>query len=137
MAESMSRRGLDSPEEKASVPDYDQVRAIIEVAKKNGWDLESLHLIPKDLPPANRGTVTRKQVMERNRVVKRILQRFSEILTPPVPSDLERAIRGKDRSTWLPWEQEAVQRIDYWRSEIDKIRPEIVRELTRVIHRYF
>ena len=29
---------------------YDYVKTVITIAKKNGWDLESLDLIPKDLP---------------------------------------------------------------------------------------
>lgn len=108
---------------------YDYVKTVITIAKKNGWDLESLDLIPKDLPITGELSLSRKQVTERNRLVKSIFQRFSKILTPPIPSDLEQSIRGKDPSNWLPWEKEALEKIGQWRDEIAKIRPEVLKEL--------
>lgn len=108
---------------------YDYARTVITVAKKNGWDLETLGLIPKDLPVTAAGILSRKQITERNRLVKSIFQRFSSILTPPIPSDLERSIRSKDPEHCLPWEKEAIEKIAQWRDEIEKIRPEILNEL--------
>lgn len=108
---------------------YDYARTVIAMAKKNGWDIETLGLIPKDLPVTAAGILSRKQITERNRLVKSIFQRFSSILTPPIPSDLERSIRSKDPAKWLPWEKEAIEKIAQWRDEIEKIRPEILNEL--------
>ena len=75
-------------------------------------------------------SLSRKQVTERNRLVKSIFQRFSSILTPPIPSDLEQLIRSKDAGNWLPWEKEVIEKIGQWRDEIAKIRPEILNELS-------
>jgi hypothetical protein len=108
---------------------YDYVKTVITIAKKNGWDLESLDLIPKDLHIAGEASFSKKQVTERNRLVKSIFQRFSSILTPPIPPDLEQSIRNKDEGNWLPWEKEVIEKIGQWRDEIAKIRPEILNEI--------
>lgn len=112
---------------------YDYLKTVITIAKKNGWDLESLDLIPKDLPIAGKVSLSRKQVTERNRLVKSIFRRFSSILSPPVPSDLEHSIRSKGAGNWLPWEREVIEKIGHWRDEIAKIRPEILNELGRAL----
>jgi hypothetical protein len=112
---------------------YDYVKTVITIARKNGWDLESLDLIPKDLHITREVSLSKKQVAERNRLVKSILQRFSSILTPPIPPDLEQSIRNKDACNWLPWEKEVIERIGQWREEIAKIRPEILKELRCII----
>jgi hypothetical protein len=108
---------------------YDYAKTVITLAKKNGWDIETLGLVPKDLPVTADGALSRKQVTERNRLVKSIFQRFSSILTPPIPSDLEQSIISKDPDNWLPWEKEAIEKIGQWRDAIEKIRPEIFNEL--------
>lgn|GEM_PF-1838423 len=110
---------------------YDYVKLIVTVAKKNGWDLEELDLIPKDIPAGNPISFTRKEVTEHNRVVKKILQRFSRLLTPPVPPDLERSILSKEQSSWLPWEQDVMEKAGTWRQEMTRARPEILEELGR------
>ncbi len=112
---------------------YDYALTVINMARKSGWDIETLGLIPKDLPVTPAGILSRKQVAERNRLVKSIFQRFSSILTPPIPSDLERSIRSKAPDQWLPWEKEAIEKIAQWRDEIEKVRPEILNELSCVL----
>ncbi len=44
-----------------------------------------------------------------------------ELFEPPVPEELEASIRVKRRSLWLPWEAEAIRKIDRWRSDIKAI----------------
>lgn len=41
-----------------------------------------------------------------------------EALEPPVPAELEAAIRVKKRSWWLPWEAEAIRKIERWRGDV-------------------
>jgi hypothetical protein len=125
--ESVGRR--EALSKQFSEANYDYVKTVITMAKKNGWDLESLDLIPKDLPITGEVSLSRKQVTERNRLVKSILQRFSSILTPPIPHELEQSIRSKDACNWLPWEKEVIERVGQWRDEIAQIRPEILKEL--------
>ncbi|MEI7448377.1 MAG: hypothetical protein WCJ75_02035 [Desulfomonile sp.] len=124
----------DAPSSKQNLTIYyDYVKAIVNVAKKNGWDLENLDLIPRDLPVTEQVKLTKKQVVERDRLLKNILQRFAKILTPPVPLDLERSILNKDRARWLPWEKEVIEKATSWRKDIALIKPEILKELGRTI----
>lgn len=116
----------------SSTADYDYLKEIIKVAKRNGWDLNSLHLVPKDLPPNPGAPLTRREFQDLNKSVKAVLTRFSQALTPPVPSDLEKSIRRRQPETWLPWELEAIEKIDNWRRKIRRIRPRILKELNRV-----
>ena len=112
-------------------PSFDHTKTIIAMARRNGWDIEGLGLIPKNLAVIQETGLSRKQVTERNRLVKSIFKRFSRILTSPIPSDLEESIRSKAPSSWLPWEEEAIEKIGQWRNELEKIRPAILSELAR------
>ncbi len=109
---------------------YKYVKTLINIAKKNGLDIESLDLIPKDLPPITDESLSKREIAGRNRLVKSIFQRFSSILTPPIPRDLEKSIKSKEPNNWLPWEKEAMEKSALWRNEIATIRPEILRELS-------
>ncbi len=39
----------------------------------------------------------------------------------PVPEELEASIRIRKRSTWLPWEAEAIRKIEKWREDLASI----------------
>ncbi len=41
-----------------------------------------------------------------------------EGIEPPVPVELEASIRIKKKSSWLPWESEAIRKIERWRSDV-------------------
>ncbi|MBI4962759.1 MAG: hypothetical protein HY913_05725 [Desulfomonile tiedjei] len=112
---------------------YDDLKAILALATKNGWDVESLGLISKDLRPTEHSPLTRKQKLERDRLVKSIFRRFSSFLTPPVPPDLEQSILSRAKETWLPWEREVIERITSWRLEMSKVKPTILAELNSVL----
>ncbi len=111
--------------------DYDYLKEIVKMARKNGWDLEELGLIPRELPVDRQPVLTKKQADERNRLVKSILQRFARLLRTPVPAELEADIRSKEQDSWLPWEQEAIDRIDNWRNQVNEIKPEIVDQIKK------
>jgi hypothetical protein len=48
---------------------------------------------------------------------------------PPVPEELEASIRIRKRATWLPWEAEAIRKIERWRSDVVVIDRQIARGL--------
>ena len=133
MVKGQSTARSGSSEKKTAAAEYDHLKAIITVSRKNGWDLESIGLIRKDLPLSNRVPLTRKQVIEHNRLLTSVLKRFSKILTPPVPLDLESHIKSKDEAALLPWEEEALQKVSRWRSEINRFKPQIIDELRRAL----
>ncbi len=122
-----------SSDEKTAAAEYDRLKALITIAKKNGWDLENMGLVLKDLPNSKAVPLTRKQVLEQNRLLKSILKRFSKILTPPVPLDLENHIKTKEGTALLPWEAEALQKVSRWRNEVNKVKPQIMEELRRAL----
>ncbi|MBI5252757.1 MAG: hypothetical protein HY912_24945 [Desulfomonile tiedjei] len=124
-------RDTDSGTRGAAAP-YDRVKAMVAIAKKNGWEIERLGLIPKDLPTEPL-TLTKKQVQQRNKLVKGILEKFSRALTPPVPPDLEEYIRCKNEEDRLPWEEEALEKVEVWREEVAELRPQILGELRRAL----
>ena len=128
-----SLRQKETSAETSPTKAYDHIKTVVGIAKKNGWDLDSLGLIEKDLPPAKPAELTRKQVLERNRQVKGVLKRFSRILTPPVPSDLEQSLKKKEQDSLLPWEEEVLEKAEKWRTQVKKAKPEIVEELRRAI----
>ncbi len=133
MVKGQSLQRSSFSDEKTAAAKYDRLKALITIAKKNGWDLESMGLLLKDLPASKSLSLTRKQVMEQNRLLKNILKRFSKILTPPVPLDLESHIKSKDETALLPWEAEALQKVSLWRNEISKVKPQIMEELRRAL----
>jgi hypothetical protein len=133
MVKAQSLQRSSSADEKTGAANYDRLKALITIAQKNGWDLESMGLVLKDLPASKSLSLTRKQVTEQNRLLKNILKRFSKILTPPVPLDLESHIKSKDENALLPWESEALQKVSQWRSEISKVKPQIMEELRRAL----
>ncbi len=133
MTKGESLQKNETSSEKSAALNYDYIRTVVSIAKKNGWDLDSLGLIEKDLPPAKPATLTRKQVLEQNRQVKGILKRFSRILTPPVPTDLEQSLKKKKQENLLPWEEEVLEKAAKWRKQVKKAKPEILQELRRAI----
>jgi hypothetical protein len=133
MVKGQSLQRSSFSDEKTAAANYDRLKALITIAKKNGWDLESMGLVLKDLPASKSLSLTRKQVTEQNRLLKNILKRFSKILTPPVPLDLESHIKSKDETALLPWEAEALQKVSLWRNEISKVKPQIMAELRRAL----
>ncbi len=130
--DALRRKGAD--EKPGARQKYDHVKELMKIAAKNEWDVESLKLISKDLPKTEPIPLSKKQVQDRNRKIKNVLKRFGEVLTPPVPQDLEQHIRGRDSETWLPWEAEAIEKIDRWRDDIQEIKPQIIKELAGIWH---
>jgi hypothetical protein len=127
--ETSARRRGSSSTPSDSGANYDYLNEIVKMAKKNGWDMRALGLVPRDLPPNPPAPVSKKEYQERNRLIRNVLKRFDRSLTPPVPLDLERSIRNREKDHWLPYEAEAIEKIDAWRSQVAKIKPDLLREL--------
>jgi hypothetical protein len=65
-----------------------------------------------------RGKLNRRQMKILSHFLKEAGDRDTDSLDPPVPAELEASIRIRKRSTWLPWEAEALRKIDRWRDDI-------------------
>jgi len=68
-----------------------------------------------------RGKLNRRQIKILNDFMNRLNDEDSDYFFPPVPAELEAAIRIKKRSTWLPWEAEAIRKIERWRADLSTI----------------
>jgi hypothetical protein len=66
-----------------------------------------------------RGSLNRRQISILNRFLEEA--QVAEDLEPPVPVELEASIRIKKRVSWLPWEAEAIRKIDRWRKDVQCI----------------
>ena len=61
--------------------------------------------------------------------IRRIKTRYQRLLQCPVPHELERDILAKSPEERLPWEVEALEKIDQWREDVKKIRAHVQKEL--------
>lgn len=65
-----------------------------------------------------RGKLNRRQMRILSNYVKGVERNDPDFMGPPVPAELEASIRVKKRSMWLPWEAEAIRKIDRWREDL-------------------
>ncbi len=50
--------------------------------------------------------------------LRKIEHHYEECCTPPIPEELEKNIRKRDTADWLPWESEAIEKVDAWRAAL-------------------
>ena len=67
-------------------------------------------------------TLSKKEMKQLFRFLRTIEHNYAECCTPPIPEELEQSIRGKESSNWLPWEMEAIEKVDCWRGELAERR---------------
>ena len=63
-------------------------------------------------------TLTKKQMKQLFRFLRKIEHHYEECCTPPIPDELEKSIRERESDEWLPWELEAIEKVDAWREEL-------------------
>jgi len=66
---------------------------------------------------AFRGQLNRRQLKIVRDFVSGIHHGEGDGAPAPVPEELEASIRIRKRSTWLPWEAEAIRKIEKWRED--------------------
>lgn len=103
--------------------DFDQnymylKKLIQELKAENGVSLKKEIFGEED---SNR-TLTKKQMKQLFKFLRKIESHYEECCNPPIPEELELSIRNRDRSRWLPWEEEAIDKVEAWRSELDEKR---------------
>ena len=65
-------------------------------------------------------TLTKKQMKQLFRFLRKIEHHYEQCCTPPIPRELEKSIRSKDSDEWLPWELEAIEKVDAWNEELQE-----------------
>ena len=62
-------------------------------------------------------------------VIRRIRTRYQRLLQSPVPKELVRDILAKPPEQRLPWENEALEKVEQWRKAVKKVRVQVQKEL--------
>jgi len=108
---------------------YRHLKRLINRALKEGTPLEELHLIPKNHPPRPAKQLSQEDLIKLLHIIRRIKSRYQDLLQPPVPRELERDILAKPVEQRLPWEEEALQKADRWRSDVNTVRARVQKQL--------
>jgi len=66
--------------------------------------------------------LTKKEMKQLFRFLRKIEKDYEECSAPPIPEELEVSIRKRASSDWLPWELEAIEKIEVWREAIKQRR---------------
>jgi hypothetical protein len=110
---------------------YRHLKRTINTAIKNGVALDQLNLIPKNFsekPPKN---LSREDLLRLLKLIRRIKSRCESLLEPPVPAQLESDILAKRPEDRLPWETEALDKIETWKEALKNVRAEVRIELNQ------
>lgn len=94
---------------------YKYLKKLIEELKTENSATVRKELFGEEEP--NR-TLDKKQMKQVFRFLRKIEHHYEECCTPPIPEELEKNIRKRDNANWLPWEQEAIEKVDAWRSAL-------------------
>ncbi len=108
---------------------YRRLKKIINTALAEGTPLEELHLIPKDVSPPAAKQLSRDDLITLLRIIRRIKSRYKALLKSPVPRELERDILAKASRDRLPWEDEALGKLEKWRADVRAVRATVQKEL--------
>jgi hypothetical protein len=100
---------------------YRFLTELISCKDKNNSAAEELENLVEERLCHIRGQLNRRQLKILNQFLKYAKSNDPELLSPPVPAELEASIRIKKRGTWLPWEAEAIRKIERWRTDISCI----------------
>ncbi len=108
---------------------YKRLKQLINKALKEGTPLEDLHLIPRNLTKEKTKQLSKEDLLRLLHTIRRIKTRYQRLLQCPVPHELERDILAKAPEERLPWETEALEKIEQWRVDVQKIRAQVQKEL--------
>jgi len=108
---------------------YKRLKQIINKALKEGTPLEDLHLIPRNPSSEKTRQLSKDDLIRLLHTIRRIKTRYQRLLQCPVPQELERDILAKAPEERLPWETEAIEKIEQWRMDVEKLRAQVQKEL--------
>ncbi len=116
---------------------YRQLKQLINKALKDGTPLEDLHLIPRLPAQQKPKQLSREDLLRLLHAIRRIRSRYQRLLQSPVPRELERDILAKTPDQRLPWETEALEKVEQWREDVKKVRSQVRRELNDHLKDHF
>lgn len=109
---------------------YRHLKRTIDRALKEGTPLEELQLIPRDHSSSrSHKKLSREDLLRLLHLIRSIKLRYQRLLECPVPKELERDILAKSSEERLPWETEALEKIDQWKRDVAAVRSDARQEL--------
>lgn len=97
---------------------YRFLTELIDCEEKNNSASKTLEELVKRRLHSLAGKLNRRQMKILHEFLRSLEDKELDPIDPPVPSELEASIRVKRRSNWLPWEAEAIRKIERWRSDL-------------------
>ncbi|MCA1959288.1 MAG: hypothetical protein LDL33_00730 [Desulfomonile sp.] len=79
--------------------------------------------------------LTKKEMKQLFRFLRKIEKHYEECSAPPIPEELEASIRKRDSRDWLPWEMEAIEKIEVWREAVKQRRNDARKMLDLVLEK--
>lgn len=109
---------------------YRFLRELINCKEKNNRVTSGLEALVANSPDELKARLNRRQGKIMRDFVGGLKVHDPDCLNPPVPAELEASIRVRKRSTWLPWEAEAIHKIEQWRGDVSCIGRHITTSLS-------
>jgi hypothetical protein len=97
---------------------YRFLSELINCKNKNDSATKGLAYLVETRFLKERGLLNRRQIRILKDYLTGLEKNEPECMAAPVPAELEASIRIRKRSTWLPWEAEAIRKIDRWRDDV-------------------
>ena len=100
---------------------YRFLNVLIECKGKNDLAVKDLEVLVRKRPLQMGWKLNRRQMKIIKDFIKGTGLEPQDRPGPPVPPELEASLRVRLRSTWLPWEAEAIEKIERWRKDVSLI----------------
>jgi len=100
---------------------YRFLSELINCEDKNTSVLKTLEDLARGRTAGGLANLTRRQEQIWRQFLRNLAKDDPDGLFAPVPAELEASIRIRKRSTWLPWEAEAIRKIERWRCDVLQI----------------
>ena len=81
--------------------------------------------------------MSKEDLLSLLRIIRRIKTRYQRLLQSPVPKELERDILAKSPDERLPWEEEALDKVNQWRGDVRQLRAQVQKELNDHLNQEF
>jgi hypothetical protein len=106
---------------------YRNLKKLINKALKEGAPLDDLIL--KGVKNEKRKELSKDDLLKLLHIIRRIKTRYQRLLQSPIPKELERDILAKSLEARLPWENEALEKVEQWRKDVSAVREHVRKEL--------
>jgi hypothetical protein len=108
---------------------YKYLKALIEQLKRENSESVRREIFGE----ADRDrSLTKTQMKQLFRFLRRVEKHYEACTKPPIPPELEASIRSRDSEEWLPWEMEAIEKVEVWREQLHQRRTK-AREMLNVV----